>query len=58
MLDNKDKNPALSVEQNAEMIEPGMEFAPASFRESVNREVKPFSRPSMPPMAMGPGRRR
>src|ERR1700738_953912 len=40
MLDNKDKNADLSVEQNAEMIEPGMEFAPASFRESVNREVK------------------
>src|ERR1700737_2293009 len=40
MLDNKDKNPDLSVEQNAEMIEPGMEFAPPSFRESVNREVK------------------
>src|ERR1700676_1790809 len=39
-LDNKDKNPDLSVEQNAEMIEPGMEFAPPSFRESVNREVK------------------
>src|SRR3979490_2724851 len=40
ILDNKDKNPDLSVEQNAEMIEPGMEFAPPSFRESVNREVK------------------
>src|SRR5712671_4389590 len=40
MLDNKDKNRDLSVEQNAEMIEPGMEFAPPSFRESVNREVK------------------
>src|SRR6202048_3010845 len=40
ILGNKDKNADLSVEQNAEMIEPGMEFAPASFRESVNREVK------------------
>jgi isocitrate dehydrogenase len=40
ILDNKDKDPNLSVEQNAEMIEPGMEFAPPSFRESVNREVK------------------
>src|SRR3979411_542542 len=40
ILDNKEKNPDLSVEQNAEMIEPGMEFAPPSFRESVNREVK------------------
>src|SRR6202790_2816125 len=40
ILDNKDKNPNLTVKQNAEMIEPGMEFAPASFRESVNRGVK------------------
>src|SRR6202045_2794351 len=40
MLDNKDKNPDLSVEQNAEMIEPGMEFAPPSFRHAVEQEVK------------------
>src|SRR5882757_9544423 len=40
ILDNKDKNLTLSVEQNAEMVEPGMEFAPPAFRESVNREVK------------------
>jgi len=40
ILDNKDKNPNLTVEQNAELIEPGMEFAPASFRQSVNQEVK------------------
>ena len=32
ILDNKDKNPNLSVEQNAAMIEPGMDFAPESFR--------------------------
>ena len=35
ILDNKDKNPNLSVAQNAEMIEPGMEFAPPAFRHSV-----------------------
>src|SRR4030088_1264270 len=40
ILDNRDKSPDLSVEQNAEMIEPGMEFAPPSFRESVEQEVK------------------
>src|SRR6516225_5982881 len=40
ILDNKDKNPNLSVAQNAEMIEPGMEFAPPAFRQSVEKEVK------------------
>ena len=40
ILDNKDKNPSLTVAQNAEMIEPGMEFAPPAFRQSVEQEVK------------------
>jgi isocitrate dehydrogenase len=40
ILDNKDKNPALSAEENAALIEPGMEFAPPEFRQSVNREVQ------------------
>ncbi len=40
ILDNKDKNPNLSVAQNAEMIEPGMEFAPPAFRAAVEQEVK------------------
>ena len=40
ILDNKDRNPSLSVAQNAEMIEPGMEFAPPAFRQSVENEVK------------------
>src|SRR5205807_4584861 len=40
ILDNKDKNPNLSVEQNAAMAEPGMEFAPASFKQEVETEVK------------------
>jgi isocitrate dehydrogenase len=40
ILDNKDKNPNLSAAQNAEMIEPGMEFAPPAFRQSVEKEVK------------------
>src|SRR6266700_4162036 len=39
ILDNKDKNPNLTVEQNAEMIEPGMEFATEEFRQSVYKEV-------------------
>jgi isocitrate dehydrogenase len=40
ILDNKDKNPNLSIEENANLIEPGMEFAPPEFRQSVNKEVK------------------
>ncbi|HSM85108.1 MAG TPA: isocitrate/isopropylmalate family dehydrogenase, partial [Candidatus Limnocylindrales bacterium] len=40
ILDNKDKNPNLSVEQNAAMIEPGMEFATESFRKEIYAEVK------------------
>src|SRR6202048_2428206 len=40
ILDNKDKNPNLTVAQNAELVEPGMEFAPPAFRQAVEREVK------------------
>ncbi len=40
ILDNKDKNPGLTVEDNASLIEPGMEFAPPEFRQTVNAEVK------------------
>ena len=40
ILDNKDKDANLSVENNAAMIEPGMEFAPESFRKEVYAEVK------------------
>jgi isocitrate dehydrogenase len=40
ILDNKDKNPNLSVEQNAVMIEPGLEFAPEGFKQEVYAEVK------------------
>jgi isocitrate dehydrogenase len=40
ILDNKDKNPDLTVEENAAQIEPGMEFAPEDFRKSVYAEVK------------------
>src|SRR5712664_2752549 len=40
ILDNKDKNPAISIAQNAELVEPGMEFAPPAFRQSVEQEVK------------------
>src|ERR1700693_4000023 len=40
IVDNRDKNPNLTVAQNAEMIEPGMEFAPPTFRQAVEKEVK------------------
>ena len=40
ILDNKDKNPNLSVEENANMVEPGLEFAPPEFRQAVYKEVK------------------
>jgi isocitrate dehydrogenase len=40
ILDNKDKNPNLSVEDNARMIEPGLEFATEQFRQQVYAEVR------------------
>jgi isocitrate dehydrogenase len=40
ILDNKDKNPNLTVAENAELVELGMEFAPPAFRQAVEQEVK------------------
>jgi isocitrate dehydrogenase len=40
ILGNKDKDATITVEQNAAMIEPGMEFAPQEFRDGVYAEVK------------------
>jgi isocitrate dehydrogenase len=40
ILDNKDKNPNLSIQDNANLIEPGLEFAPEEFRQSIYKEVK------------------
>ena len=40
ILDNLDKNPNLSVEQNAAMIEPGLEQATESFKNTICEEVK------------------
>jgi isocitrate dehydrogenase len=40
IIDNKDKNAALTVAQNAELVEPGMEFAPPEFRQAVEKEVQ------------------
>jgi isocitrate dehydrogenase len=40
ILDNLDKNPALNVEQNAALIEPGLERATEEFKQTVYAEVK------------------
>jgi isocitrate dehydrogenase len=40
ILDNKDKNPQITAEEIAQMVEPGLEFAPEDFRKSVHREVE------------------
>jgi isocitrate dehydrogenase len=40
ILDNKDKNPKITIEQNAHLVEPGLEFAAEEFRKSVYAEVK------------------
>jgi len=40
ILDNKDKNPNLSIEENANLTEPGLEFATEEFRQAIYREVR------------------
>jgi isocitrate dehydrogenase len=40
ILDNKDKNPNLTIEQNANLIEPGLEYAAKEFQQAVYKEVK------------------
>ena len=40
ILGNIDANPNLSAEENAAMIEPGIEFAPKEFGESIVAEIK------------------
>jgi isocitrate dehydrogenase len=40
IIGNKDRNPNITVEENAHVIEPGMEFATDEFRNSVYKEVK------------------
>jgi isocitrate dehydrogenase len=39
ILDNKDKNPNLSLEANANLIEPGLEYASPEFQKTVQKEV-------------------
>jgi isocitrate dehydrogenase len=40
ILGNKDANPNLTVEQNAALIEPGLEFGSPGFRDGIYAEVK------------------
>ena len=40
ILDNKDKNPNWTIEQNAAMVEPGLEHAAEAFRQEIYAEVK------------------
>jgi isocitrate dehydrogenase len=40
ILGNKDANPNISIEQNAALIEPGYEHAPAEFKKKLCDEVK------------------
>jgi isocitrate dehydrogenase len=40
ILDNKDKNPNITIEQNANLVEPGLEFAAPEFRQTIYNEVK------------------
>jgi isocitrate dehydrogenase len=39
IIDNKDANPNLTVEANANLVEPGLEYAPPDFQKSVYKEV-------------------
>ncbi len=40
ILGNKDKDPSLSIETNAAMVEPGLEMAPETFKQQIYKEVK------------------
>jgi len=40
ILDNKDKNPNLTIEENASLTEPGLEFATEEFRQSIIRKCE------------------
>jgi isocitrate dehydrogenase len=40
ILGNKEANPALSVADNAKLVEPGLDMAPAEFVQGLHREVE------------------
>ena len=40
ILDNKDRNPEISIEKNAAQVEPGLEMASDGFKHQIYKEVK------------------
>jgi isocitrate dehydrogenase len=40
ILDNKDKNPSLTIEENAAMIEPGLDLAPEDYKQKLYSEIR------------------
>jgi len=40
IVDNKDENPNITAEENANLVEPGLEFGNEEFRQSVYQEVR------------------
>src|SRR5215470_16162029 len=40
IIDNKDRNSNLTIEQNANLVEPGLEFATEDFKQAVYKEVR------------------
>src|SRR5205807_8217794 len=40
ILDNQDKNPSLSIEENAALVEPGLNFATEKARQELYAEVR------------------
>jgi isocitrate dehydrogenase len=40
ILRNQDENPSLTIEENAALIQPGLEFGSPAFRDSIYAEVK------------------
>jgi isocitrate dehydrogenase len=40
IIDNLDKRAGLTIEENARLVEPGLEFAPQEFREQLYNEVR------------------
>ncbi len=58
ILGNVEAKPGISIEENAALIEPGLEFGSPSFQDSISTEVKRFLTQSANRMATAPGSRR
>jgi isocitrate dehydrogenase len=40
ILENRERNPDLSIESNAALIEPGLQYAPEEFKQNLYAEIK------------------